>query len=184
LRGVSWFLRDDHALFAQPYREVLMSHRLLRFALPLLGVLLLAPAAGRAATLGEALAAEQLIRKVDAMAPADRQAFIQQNRAQLNQALLLHQIVLTVSHAVEAASQAAGRLYHQPLICILGSSDEDDRKTEPAPDLEVMAEDFKADLRQSLKLPDNAATEERLNKIDVADVIANRMIEDNKCPQR
>jgi hypothetical protein len=44
-----------------------------------------------------------------------------------------------------------------------------------------MASAFKAEIKASLNLPDTAATEARLDQIDVTDVIANRMLADNKC---
>ncbi len=158
-------------------------------AIALLILSLLSSAAG-AVTLGEALAAERLIAEVDAMAPQERSAFIGENRARLNQALMQEQIVGAIRHTVQMTALASQRLYHRPLLCGLVVNDEsgdDDQEVgsrpplpPPAP-LPEMASAFKAEIKASLNLPDTAATEARLDQIDVTDVIANRMLADNKC---
>jgi len=162
-----------------------------------MAILLLLPffcgSSARAVTLAEALAAEELIAKVDALAPDERAAFIQQNRAQLNQALMTEQIVAAIRHAVQATAQASERLYHRPLLCgVIADEDAGDDDQEvggappvppPAP-LADMAKAFRAEVKASLKLPDGPGTEARLDGMDVTDVIANRMIADNKCGRK
>ena len=166
-----------------------MSARPASLALALLGAALLAPSTAKAVTLGEALAAEQMVKQVEAMAPDQRSAFIAQHRAELNQALMLQQIVAAIAHSVAVTSHVAERVYHHPLICDLGAAesenDDDDAQSSPAepmPDLAEMAANFKREIKTSLKLPDGPATEARLAALDVTDVIANQMIETKKCP--
>ena len=150
----------------------------------LLLALIAAPAG--AVSLGEAVAADQMVRQVDGMAPADRAAFIEAHRSELNHALLIQQITLATARAVEASSIASEHLYGFPLICgdaPRAESDDDDFAAPPpiAIDLPAMAASFKSDLKKRLHLPDNTATEQRLNQVDIADVIADRMIEGKKC---
>ncbi len=156
----------------------------------LLSLLLLLPPGAQAVTIAEALAAEALLTRVDAMEPKERAAFIQGNRAELNGALMTEQIVGAIRRSVQVTALAAQRLYHRPLLCGLIVDEEqgdDDQEVgglpplpPPAP-LAAMAAAFTADLRKTLKLPDGPATEARLNQIDVTELIANRMIADNKC---
>jgi hypothetical protein len=163
----------------------------LAFAL-LIGALALAGAApARAVTLGEALAAEQLLRQVDAVLPAERAAFIRDHRAELNQALMIRQIVVAIGHTVEVTSLVAERLYHRPLLCgIAAPVQDDDGDTEAGagnkpslPDLARMGAAFKVSLRRALHLADTPDSDARLDKIDVTDVIANQMVEEKKCDQ-
>ena len=159
-------------------------------AILLLPALLWGASPARAVTVAEALAAEQLITAVDAMTPEDRAAFIQGNRDRLNRALMTEQIVAAIRHTVQVTALAGQRLYHRPLMCGLvadeGAGDDDQEVggapplPPPAP-LPQMAEAFKAEVRKTLKLPDGPATEARLDAMDVTEIIANRMIEDNKC---
>jgi hypothetical protein len=140
-------------------------------------------------TVEEALSAEQLLAKVDAMTPADRSAFIQQHRAQLNQALMTEQVIVTIRHTVEVTSRAAQRIYHRGLLCGLMEEDErgDDQEeaigppSMPQAPLTDLVAAFNAHIKGSLKLADGPETEARLRQIDVTDVIANGMIEKNKC---
>ena len=157
--------------------------------LRLLLLLLLSPAA-HAVTVAEALAAERLIAEVDAMTPEQRSAFLGENRARLNQALMAEQTVNTIRHTVQMTALASRRLYHRPLMCGVVADEErgdDDQEVGGAPPLPPpaplpdMVKAFKAEIRAALKLPDNAATDARLDQIDVTDVIANRMLADNKC---
>lgn len=151
--------------------------------------LLLAPAA-HAVTVAEALAAEQLIAQIDALAPDQRAAFIAANRAKLNQALMAEQTVNTIRHTVQMTALASQRLNHRPLMCGLIADEEsgdDDQEVGGAPPLPPpaplaeMVKSFEAEIRATLKLPDNPATEARLEGLDVTDVIVNRMLSDNKC---
>lgn len=153
-----------------------------------LAFFLAAPA--HAVTVAEALAAEKLIAGIDAMAPEQRSAFIGANRARLNQALLAEQTVETIRHTVQMTALASQRLYHRPLMCGLVADEEggdDDQEVGGAPPLPPpsalpdMVKSFKAEIRAALKLPDDPATEARLDQMDVTDVIANRMLADNKC---
>ena len=156
-----------------------------------LGVVLAGTTAGaRALTLGEALAAEQLLTSVDALAPEARGAFIQQHRAELNQALMSRQILMAISRTMNVASWAAEHAYRQALICspdMMKESDDDERDemgpppSAEIPDLPAMAAAFKNALKTRLHLPDTPATEARLNQIEVTHVIVNQMIESNKC---
>ncbi len=166
-----------------------VSHR--RVAAAVLFLLALpAPGPARAVTVSEALAAEATLSKVDAMAPEERAAFIRENRAQLNQALMTEQIVGTIRHTVQQTALASQRLYHRPLLCgLIADEEQGDDAQEvggapplppPAPLPEMVAA-FDAEMKASLKLPDDPATEARLAQIDVTDVIANRMIADNRC---
>lgn len=144
-----------------------------------------------AVTVAEALAAEAMLGRVDAMSAEDRAAFIKENRAQLNQALLTEQTVGTIRHTVQVAALASARLYHRPLLCgLIADEDQGDDDQEvgghpplpaPAPLPEMVAA-FDRDVKAALHLPDGPATEARLAQMDVTDVIVNRMISDNKCP--
>lgn len=156
--------------------------------LTLLLSLLAAPA--HALTVAEALAAEKLITEIDAMAPDQRSVFIAANRARLNQALLAEQTVETIRRTVQMTALASQRLYHRPLMCgivVDEESGDDDQEIGGAPPLPApsplpeMVRSFKAEIRAALKLPDDAATDARLDQIDVTDVVANRMLADNKC---
>jgi len=160
-------------------------YSMLRFLI----LLLICPAA-HAVTIAEALAAEQLIAEVDAMSSEQRSAFIGVNRARLNQALMAEQTVNTIRHTVQMTALASRRLYHRPLMCGLVADEEqgdDDQEVGGAPPLPPpsplpdMVKAFKAEIRAALKLPDDAATEARLDQLDITDVIANRMLADNKC---
>lgn len=156
------------------------------FILPLF----LAALPAGAVTLAEALAAERLIAEIDAMTSEQRASFIGENRARLNQALQTEQIVGAIRHTVQMTALASQRLYHRPLMC--GSIAEEETGDEdqeiggrpplppPAP-LPEMAKAFKAEIKAALNMPDGPATEARLDRIDVTDVIANRMLADNKC---
>lgn len=156
------------------------------FLLPIL----LLPIGARAVTVGEALAAEKLIGEVDAMDKEQRAAFIGQHRDELNRALMTEQLVATIRHTVQVTALAAQHINHRPLLCgvILNEESGDDDSEvggrpplpPPAPLPEMVAA-FNAELKKSLNLPDGPLTEARLDGIDVADVIANRMIADNKC---
>jgi len=152
--------------------------------LPLLLALTAAPAG--AVDLGQALAAELMVTKVEAMPPAERGAFIQAHRVELNRALEIHQIVLATARAVEASSAAAEHAYGKPLLCggaVPNETDDDDFAPPPpiAIDLPAMAASFKSDLKKRMHLSDDAEIDQRLNQIDVADVMANRLIDSNKC---
>jgi len=162
-------------------------------AIVLLSLALPAPDPARAVTVSEALAAEAMLGRVDAMSPEDRAAFIRDNRAQLNQALMTEQIVSAIRHTVQQTALAAQRLYHRPLLCGLVADEEqgdDDQEVGGAPPLPPpaplpqMAAAFDAELKAALKLPDGPATDARLAQIDVTDVIVNRMIADNKCTKK
>ncbi len=143
-----------------------------------------------AVTVAEALAAEAMLGKVDGMSADDRAAFIRDNRAQLNQALMTEQVIGTIRHTVQVAALASLRLYHRPLLCgIIANEDQGDDDQEvggrpplppPAP-LSDMVAAFDEDLKASLHLPAGPATEARLAQIDIAEIIVNRMISDNKC---
>ena len=155
----------------------------------LLAVLLL-PAAARAVTVAEALAAEKLIGEVDALEKDQRAGFIEAHRAELNRALATEQLVATIRHTVQTTALAAQHIYHKPLLCGLIADEEsgdDDSEVGGAPPLPPLAPlpemvaAFNAELKTALKLPDGPATEARLGGVDVTDVIANRMIADNKC---
>ena len=155
-----------------------------------LALLFLLPPAAHAVTVAEALAAEKLIAEVDAMTPEQRTAFIGANRGRLNQALGAEQTVDTIRHTVQLTALASQRLYHRPLMCGLivnEESGDDDQEVGGAPPLPPpaplaeMVEAFKAEIKKTLKLPGDAATEARLDQLDVTDVIANRMLADNKC---
>ncbi len=143
-----------------------------------------------AVTLGEALAAEQFLQSVDGLAPAERPAFLAAHRAQLGQALMVRQILITIGHTVDVTAMAAQRVYHTSLLCGPVPPEDDDsdelgRKAPlPVPPILEMAAAFKADIKKSLNLPENAATEARLNQIDVTDVIANRMLDSEKCTSK
>jgi hypothetical protein len=159
-------------------------------AVLLFGSVLAATPAARAVTLGEALATERLLATVDAMAPDQRPAFIQQHRAELNQALMTRQILMAIGRTMNVASWASERAYHTALVCspdMLKESDDDEREeTGPpasadVPDLPAMAAAFKEAMKTRLHLPDTPATEARLNQIEVTHVIVNQMIERNKC---
>jgi hypothetical protein len=129
-----------------------------------------------AVTVAEALAAEAMLGKVDGMSADDRAAFIRDNRAQLNQALMTEQVIGTIRHTVQVAALASLRLYHRPLLCgIIANEDQGDDDQEvggrpplppPAPLSDMVA---------------GPATEARLAQIDIAEIIVNRMISDNKC---
>jgi len=169
-----------------PPRSVAVRAFLLTLALAVSG-----PA--RAVTVSEALAAEAMLGQIDAMSPQDRAAFIRDNRAQLNQALMTEQIVGTIRHTVQQTALAAQRLYHRPLLCGLVADEEqgdDDQEVGGAPPLPPpaplpqMVAAFDAEMKAALKLPDGPATEARLAQIDVTDVIVNRMIADNKCSKK
>jgi hypothetical protein len=141
-----------------------------------------------AVTIGEALAAEQVLKSIDALPPAERDAFIQKNRAQLNAALSIREIIRAISQTVLVTSRAADRVYHHPVICPLidATPDDDDAPKSKAPpvdqaELSAMADDFKSDLRRALNLPDTAATSQYLEKIDVTEMIVNRLIEEQRC---
>jgi len=163
---------------------------LLKFSLvpPFCALLLAAPS--HAVTVAEALAAEQLVAQLDAMAPEERAPFIAENRARLNQALMAEQIVNTIRLTVQRTAQASQRLYHRPLMCGLIADEEsgdDDQEVggrpplpPPAP-LPQMVAAFNAEIRGALRLPDNPDTAARLAQLDVTDVITNRMLADNKC---
>jgi hypothetical protein len=124
------------------------------------------------------------------MSPEERTAFIQGNRAQLNQALMTEQVVGTIRHTVQVAALASQRLYHRPLLCGLIVDEEqgdDDQEVggrpplpPPAPLPEMVAA-FGKEMKAALHLPEGPATEARLGQMDVTDVIVNRMISDNKC---
>jgi len=168
-------------------------HRLAAAAafLPMLTLSAQGPAG--AVTVSEALAAEAMLGKVDAMSPEDRAAFIRDNRGPLNQALMTEQIVSTIRHTVQQTALASQRLYHRPLLCGLIADEErgdDDQEVGGAPPLPPpaplpeMVRAFDAELKKTLKLPDSPATEARLAQIDVTDVIVNRMIADSKCTQK
>ncbi len=144
----------------------------------------------RAVTVAEALDAESLLSRVDAMSGPERAAFIQANRPQLNQALMTEQVVGTIRHTVQVAALASQRLYHRPLMCGLivdeeqGDDDQEVGGGPPLPPpspLPQMVAAFDAEMKASLKLPDGLATDARLAQMDVTDVIVNRMIADNKC---
>jgi hypothetical protein len=142
----------------------------------------------QAVTIGEALAAERLLKSVDAMAPADRDAFVKKNRQQLNNALSVREIVQAISLTVQVTSRAADRVYHRPILCPLidAAPDDDDMPKAKSPvadqaELSAMADDFKSDLRHALNLPDTAATSQYLEKIDVTEMIVNRLIEEQRC---
>lgn len=165
--------------------EVSVSKYLLAVSLFFLPLL-----AARAVTVAEALAAEKMVAEVEAMTPDQRTAFIGENRAKLNQALMAEQTVNTIRHTVQMTALAAQRLYHRPLMCGLiadeesGDDDQEVGGTPPLPPpapLPDMVKAFKAEVRAAMKLPDNAATDARLDQIDVTDVIANRMLADSKC---
>ncbi|HMA49965.1 MAG TPA: hypothetical protein VKP60_09450 [Magnetospirillaceae bacterium] len=153
-------------------------------------LLLFVTAPAHAVTVAEALAAEKLIAEVDSLAPEQRSAFIGANRDRLNQALQAEQIVDTIRHTVQITALASRRLYHRPLMCGVIADEErgdDDQEVGGAPPLPPpapladMVKSFKAEIRAALKLPDDAATDARLDQLDVTDVIANRMLADNKC---
>lgn len=151
--------------------------------------LLMAVPAG-AVTVAEALAAEALLGRVDQMSAEDRAAFIQGNRAQLNQALMTEQVVGSIRHTVQVAALASERIYHRPLLCgLIVDEDQGDDDQEvggrpplppPAPLPEMVAA-FEGEMKAALHLPDGPVTEARLAQLDVTDVIVNRMISDNKC---
>lgn len=153
-------------------------------------LLLLAPLAARAVTVAEALAAEEMLGKVDAMSDEERGAFIQDHRPQLNQALMTEQIVGTIRRTVQVTALASQRAYRRPILCGLIADEEqgdDDQEVgglpplpPPAP-LPAMVAAFDAEMKKTLKLPDGPATQARLAQIDVTEVIVNRMIADNKC---
>ncbi len=156
-------------------------------------VILLLPAAARAVTAAEALAAEKLIGEVDAMEKDQRAAFIGEHRAELNQALATEQLVATIRHTVQTTALAAQHIYHKPLLCGLIADEEsgdDDSEIGGAPalppptPLPMMVAAFNAELKKSLKLPEGPLTEARLSGVDVTEIIANRMIADNKCDKR
>ena len=159
-----------------------------RWAL-LLPILLL-PAGARAVTVAEALAAEKLIGEVDAMDKEQRGAFIGEHRAELNKALMTEQLVATIRHTVQVTALAAQHIYHKPLLCgVIADEESGDDDSEvggrpplppPAPLPEMVAA-FDAELKKSLNLPEGPVTEARLERLDVTDVIANRMIAANKC---
>jgi len=151
---------------------------------------LLFPPAAQAVTVAEALAAEKLIAEIDSMAPEQRAAFIGESRAKLNRALAVEQTLNTIRHTVQMTALASRRLYHRPLMCGLVADEEkgdDDQEVGGAPPLPPpsplpdMVRAFKAEIRAALKLPDDAATDARLDQLDVTDVIVNRMLADNKC---
>jgi hypothetical protein len=160
-------------------------------ALFLLSALPCLPA--RAVTVAEALAAEAVLGKVDAMEAEQRAAFIRDNRPQLNQALMTEQLVGTIRHTVQVAALASDRLYHRPLLCGLIPDEEqgdDDQEVggrpplpPPAPLAEMVAA-FNKEMKAALHLADSAATEARLAQVDVTEVIVNRMISDNKCEEK
>jgi len=150
--------------------------------------LVIAACPSYAVTIGEALAAEQLLKSIDAMPPAQRDAFIQKNRPQLNAALSIREIICAISQTVQVTSRASDRVYHHPVICPLidTAPDDDDAPKAKAPptdqaELSAMADDFKSDLRRALNLPDTAATSQYLEKIDVTEMIVNRLIEEQRC---
>ncbi len=153
-----------------------------------LGVSPLVPV--QAVTVAEALAAEAMLGKVDAMSAEDRAAFIRDNRGSLNQALMTEQVVGTIRHTVQVTALASLRLYHRPLLCgIIPNEDQGDDDQEvggrpplppPAP-LSEMVTAFDEEMKASLHLPAGPATEARLAQIDIAEIIVNRMISDNKC---
>jgi hypothetical protein len=160
--------------------------RRLFFAMPIFFVIVGGAADARAVTLGEAVATEQLLKDVDAMPAAERPAFIQAHRAQLNHALLVHQVIGVISHTVDVTSNASLRAYHHPLLCPTGDGDDDDDdkaqgKPGDAPNLLEMAAEFKTSLKKALNLPDGPATEAKLSNVDITDVIANQMIDEKKC---
>jgi hypothetical protein len=151
-------------------------------------LILILSSSAQAVTIGEALAAERLLKSVDAMAPADRDIFIKKNRQQLNAALSVREIVQAIGRTVQVTSRAADRVYHHPIICPLidVDTDDDDVPKSKAPiaddaELSAMAVDFKSDLRRALNLPDTAATSQYLEKIDVTEMIVNRLIEEQRC---
>jgi hypothetical protein len=144
----------------------------------------------RAVTVAEALDAEALLGKVDSLGAEDRAAFIQGNRTQLNQALMIEQQVGTIRHTVQVTALAEQRLYHRSLLCgVIVDEEQGDDDQEvggrpplppPAP-LPEMVKAFNQEVKAALHLPDGPATEARLAQMDVTDVIVNRMIADNKC---
>lgn len=152
-------------------------------------ILALSPAA-RAVTVAEALSAEALLTRVDAMGSEERVAFIRDNRPQLNQAVMTEQVIGAIRHTVQVAALASQRQYHRPLLCGLIADEEqgdDDQEVggrpplpPPAPLPEMVAA-FNREMKAALHLPEGPATEARLAQMDVTDVIVNRMISDNKC---
>ena len=168
-----------------------MSHRRAAAAAFLFLSTLPSPDPARAVTVSEALAAEALLGKVDAMDADERAGFIRENRGQLNQALMIEQTVGTIRRTVQQTALASQRLYHRPLLCgLIVDEEQGDDDTEiggapplpPPTPLPDMVAAFDAELKTALKLPEGPATEARLAQIDVTDVIVNRMISDNKCP--
>ena len=169
-----------------------MSHRRSTIVLGAALILFLAVPAlpARAVTVAEALAAEAILGKVDAMNPEDRAAFIRDNRAQLNQALMTEQVLGTIRQTVQTTALASERLYHRPLMCgiiadeELGDDDQEVGSRPPLPPpapLPEMVAAFNAEMKAALHLPDGPATEARLGRMDVTDIIVNRMISDSKC---
>ena len=167
-----------------------MLHRRAAAAAFLFLLVLPAPGPARAVTVSEALSAEALLSRVDAMGADERAGFIRENRVQLNQALMTEQIVGTIRRTVQQTALASQRLYHHPLLCgLIADEEQGDDDTEiggapplpPPTPLPEMVAAFDAELKAALKLPDGPATDARLAKIDVTDVIVNRMISDNKC---
>lgn len=168
-----------------------MSFRRSAAALFLLSALPFLPA--RAVTVAEALAAEAMLGKVDAMEAGERAAFIRDNRPLLNQALMTEQLVGTIRHTVQVTGLASERLYHRPLLCGLILDEEqgdDDQEVggrpplpPPAPLPEMVAA-FNKEMKAALHLAEGPATEARLAQLDVTDVIVNRMISDNKCEEK
>lgn len=153
-------------------------------------LLVLLPAAAQAVTVAEALDAERLLGQLNAMEPDQRSAFIGENRGRINQALMDAQTVATIRHTVQLTALASQRLYHRSLMCGQIADEEtgdDDQEVGGAPPLPPpaplpeMVQAFKAEIKAALHLPDGPATEARLAQIDIAEVIANRMLADYKC---
>ena len=162
--------------------------RVCTFFLVALGAFCFSFGLAHAVTIGEALAAERLLKSVDGLSPADRDIFIKKHRQQLNAALSVREIVRAIGQTVQVTSRAADRVYHHPILCpqIDAAPDDDDapKSKTPAADqaeLSAMADDFKSDLRRALNLPDTKATSQYLEKIDVTEMIVNRLIEEQRC---
>lgn len=146
----------------------------------------------QAVTLGETLGAYKLIAQVDAMPAGQRTEFIRAHRAGLNHALEIRQIIGVIVHTVETTSLASQRLYRRPLVCPPeeeAEEAEEEAGKEGQPEMETvarlpaMAAAFKAEMKKALNLPDTPETEKRLNAIDVTDAVANRMLQENRCPE-